>query len=299
MKLYFKHLYPSFEEWREEPFAPWSFKEATLLSVLSFFESHIIEDETFSLKKELDCEVFMDSGAFAATAMGFELDPYEVAEIHSLIKADLIVPLDKIILEEDDQETIERKIEETIHNTEILLDMKPKNSEIIAPLQGLSRAMIERLFDKYRELGITRFALGGVVFQKDLEAALERIRMTRVITEGYFLHIFGRFLHPELLEPIIQTGADSVDGYGYVISSVKGLYIHQGKYKPVMELTAEEFKQCQCSVCQENDLADLQRADSQAQYLLIEHNIQSLIEVKEQFLRKNKGTPGKEVSKEE
>lgn len=293
-RLYFKHLYPSFSEWQTDPFAPWSFQESVLLSVLSFFESRLLSREEFSLQKALDCEIFMDSGAFAATSMGFELDPYEVAEMHALLKADLIVPLDKIILPEDGEQTIQQKIDETIRNTEILLDFKPKGSEIIAPLQGHSPSLLERLFNSYRELGIRKFALGGLVFQSNLEAALARIRLARTITKGYFLHVFGRFLHPELLKAVIATGADSVDGYGYILSSVKGLYIYGEKYRPIMDLTEAQFNRCSCSVCQEVDLSDLQRGDSIAQHRLIEHNIHSLITLKEQFVRTNSPSPTKE-----
>jgi hypothetical protein len=48
---------------------------------------------------------------------------------------------------------------------------------------------------------------------------------------------------------------------------------------------------CSCSACQENLLQDFQRGDDDAQYLLIIHNIQALIQLKEQYIR--------EVKKEE
>ena len=109
-RLYFKHLYPSFPEWQEAPFAPWQFdNEGVLFSIVGFFESTLLQDD-FSLNQSLQCETFMDSGAFAAETMNFSLDPYEVAELHALLKADLIVPLDKIILAEDSDAVIEQKL---------------------------------------------------------------------------------------------------------------------------------------------------------------------------------------------
>ncbi len=36
----------------------------------------------------------MDSGAFTAASMEFQLDPYEVTDMQALLKADYIVPLD-------------------------------------------------------------------------------------------------------------------------------------------------------------------------------------------------------------
>jgi queuine/archaeosine tRNA-ribosyltransferase len=160
-RLYFKHLYSSYLEWQESPFAPWRFDgEGVLFSIVSFLESKLLEED-FSLNESLQCETFMDSGAFAAESMGFSLDPYEVAEMHALLKADLIVPLDRIILAEDSDDLIKQKVAETISNTEILLDFRPKGSEVVGPLQGHSSDIIEEMFEKYRELGIRRSYYGA------------------------------------------------------------------------------------------------------------------------------------------
>lgn len=285
-QLYFKHLLPNFQEWREPPFTPWGFGESAFLSVLSFFESDLLNDETFSLKNALRCQsVFMDSGAYAATSMGFTMDPFEVAEMHALLKADLIVPLDRIILEGDSSEVIAKKIQETIHNTEILLDYQPSGSEVVGPLQGLTPELIEQMFDAYRELGLRKFALGGLVFQSNLNKTLERIKITRKITKGFFLHIFGKFLHPKLLKPVISSGADSVDGYGYILRSVRGFYIHNQNYQSIGEITEDDIQNCICPACKEKDIIDFQRRDRESQYLLIIHNIHSLIQLKNKILK--------------
>jgi tRNA-guanine family transglycosylase len=288
VKLYYKHLYPSMKEWRDKPFAPWSFKEQVLLNVLSFFESNYLEDEDFDLKRELGCEIFMDSGAFTATAMGFELDPYEVAEMQVILKADIIVPLDKVILANDTSEDVNRKISENIRNTEILLDMNPKGSEIIGPLHGFSKEIIQRSYDSYYNLGIRKFALGGIVFEPDFEKNLERMKLVREITGKHHLHVFGKFLHPELLHYLIEMQIDSVDGYGYIFSSLKGQYIVENKYESLADLTDESIKLCSCRSCQENSLQDFLRGDRDAQHLLIQHNITSLNRLKLK-LEKNKG----------
>ena len=277
-------------EWREEPFAPWTFDENVLLSVLSFFETNLIQ-EGFSLKKELSCEVFMDSGAFAAASMGFNLDPYEVAEMQAILKADLIVPLDLVIFEYESEEIARKKIQQTIQNTEILLDYKPKDSEIVAPLQGYSREILEGAFDSFRSLGLSKFAIGGIVFQSNLEETLERIKLARKITNGYSLHVFGKFLHPELLNYLKELQVDSVDGYGYIISSIKGLYIHQDEYQPITELNQESLSLCSCLACQDSTIEDFTRGDKEAQFLLIKHNIESLIKIagRKAVLKENKG----------
>ena len=230
----------------------------------------------------------MDSGAFAAESMGFQLDPYEVAEFHSLLKADLIVPLDRIILATDPQKIVEQKVAETLKNTEILLDYRPNGSEVVGPLQGLSPDLVEKMFFAYRDLGVKSFALGGLVFQEDLFQTIERIKSARKITQGYFLHIFGKFLHPRLLKPIIKLGCDSVDGYGYILNSIRGLYIdfHKQNYTSIAEITETEFDKCSCLACENNSLSDLQRGDEESQYLLIIHNICALIKIKENLYKK-------------
>ncbi|MFQ5980971.1 MAG: hypothetical protein ACE5OZ_22760 [Candidatus Heimdallarchaeota archaeon] len=283
MELFFKSLFPWYQEWLEEPFAPWSFGEGVLLTVLSFFEYSF--DDSFSLRDQLQCPTFMDSGAFSATAMGFALDPYEVAEMHSILKADFAIPLDLVITIEDSEDVIEDKISQTLRNTEILLNFLPSGSEVIGPIQGLTPNIMRRMFDALRELGITKFALGGVVFQSDLSAAIERIQVAREITKGYWLHVFGKFLHPRLLKAIINL-ADSVDGYGYILSSTRGLYIRQAEYQGIGSLSEAQLAECSCSVCSNSEysLIDFQRGDREAQHLLIQHNINALIALKEQYL---------------
>ncbi|MFW9996104.1 MAG: tRNA-guanine transglycosylase [Candidatus Odinarchaeota archaeon] len=279
--LYFKHLYPSFPEWQEDPFSPWIFGEGVLLTVLSFFEKDL--EDSFSLRDILKCEIFMDSGAFSAAAMGFSLDPYEVAEMQALLKADLVVPLDLVITLEDSLDEADQKVAETIRNTEILLDFLPAGSEIIGPLQGLTPELIERMFTEFLNLGVKKFALGGVVFQ-DIKQALERIKIARDITKGYNLHVFGKFLHPKLLKPVMRL-CDSVDGYGYILSSVKGLYIHKREYKAIAGINDDQLAECSCTACRDHSLLDFQRADREAQYLIIKHNISALIALKEQYAR--------------
>ncbi|NHJ41267.1 MAG: hypothetical protein FK731_14640, partial [Asgard group archaeon] len=269
VRLYFKHLYPSVKAWQEPPFAPWSFRENVLLSVLSFFETNFLTNE-FSLKEELGCEILMDSGAFTATAMGFQMDPYEVAEIQAILKADLIVPLDEVVLLGDNEEIVEEKIKNTIHNTEILMDFKPKGSEIIAPLQGFTKEILQKSFDKFHDLGIRKFALGGLVFDPDLERNLKRIKIARELTKKNFFHVFGKFLDPELIKHLVDLNVDSVDGYGYIIASLKGLYIINNRYESLSNLKEDEIEKCDCFVCQNNSYQDLIRGDQESQLLIIQ-----------------------------
>ncbi|MFW9914531.1 MAG: hypothetical protein ACFFGZ_02875 [Candidatus Thorarchaeota archaeon] len=283
MELFFKHLFPYYEEWSETPFAPWAFGEGVLLTVLSFFEYAIDEP----LKRQIQAPIFMDSGAFSAAAMGFSLDPYEVAEMHAILKPDFAVPLDLVVTAEDSPNTAEEKISSTIKNTQILLDFLPPETEIIGPLQGLTREAIERLFHAFRELGITKFALGGAVWQS-LADALDRIRIVREITRGFELHVFGKFLHPKLLRLLFDYQgqaalADSVDGYGYILASVKGLYIHKQEYQPIGRITEDQLSECPCPACSDYSLLDFQRGDREAQHLLIQHNIHALIALKENY----------------
>ncbi|MGC9778831.1 MAG: tRNA-guanine transglycosylase [Candidatus Heimdallarchaeota archaeon] len=283
-KLYYKHLYPSIIEWQDEPFAPWSFKEQVLLNVLPFFESTLLKEE-FSLKKEIGCEIFMDSGAFTAASMGYELDPYEVAEMQALLKADLVVPVDKVVFREDSYRIVNQKIEDTISNTEILLDLKHKTSQVIGPLQGFTKEILEHSFNEFKKLGIQRFAISGLVFESEIKRNMERIALTREITKGYPLHIFGKFLHPELLKLIIDANTDSVDGYGCIIASLKGNYIFNGTYESISDLTDDEIDLCSCSICQENSYENLSRVDKESQHLLIIHNIIALNNLKEELLK--------------
>ena len=286
VRLYFKHLFPSVSEWQEEPFAPWQFPEHVLLSVLPFFESPLLSEE-LSLKKELQCEIFMDSGAFAAAAMGYVLDPFEVAEMQAILKADYVVPLDEVIFEDDSKEEVDRKIALTIKNTQILLDNKAKASTVIAPLQGFSKEALEKMFESYRQLGLEHFALGGVVFQKNYEEALKRIALVREITRGYSLHVFGRFLHPELLKDIISLKVDSIDGFGYIVASIKGLYIKDKQYVQIQGIEQQDLANCHCKACAANTLRDFQRGDKEAQLLLIQHNIASLVKLAIHYQKNN------------
>ena len=285
MQLFFKHLYPSFKEWQEPPFTPWEFGEGVLLTVLSFFESDLfLEEEINAFSDVVRCSVMMDSGAFMADGVGFVLDPMEVVEMHALLKADLIVPLDRIIFEEDSDEVVEQKIEETLANTKLLLDHHIPGSEVVGTLQGFSQEVLERLRDEYRSLGIRYFGIGGLVFQRDLRSTRERILVARELTKGHRLHVFGKFLHPRLMRIPLELGVDSVDGFGYLLSSVKGLYLKATRYTPIREITTADLERCACSACVEHDILDFQRGDEAAQYLLIRHNIHNLINLKHWYM---------------
>lgn len=286
-KLYFKHLYPSLADWRDKPYTPWDFRENVILSVLPFFESSLLVNN-LSLNDEIGCEIFMDSGAFSAASMGFELDPFEVAEMQALLKADLVVPLDKVVFRGDTTNIVSQKINDTITNTEILLDLKHKTSQVVGPLQGFTKDILEYSFNEFKNLGIKKFALGGLVFDSDIEKNMERIALVRGITEGYPLHIFGRFLHPKLLKLVINANADSVDGYGYIISSIKGNYISNGEYKPILDLSDDEIEICPCRICQEHSLEEMSRGDKESKSLLIIHNIIALNNLKEELLKQKK-----------
>ncbi|MHA1974106.1 MAG: tRNA-guanine transglycosylase [Candidatus Hodarchaeales archaeon] len=290
--LYFKHLFPYYEEWSETPFLPWGFSDCTFFSVLSFFECDLNKIEEQSISRIVKTKTFMDSGAFAAASLGIELDPYEIAEMHSILKADLIVPLDKIILQDDPENIVESKIKETIRNTEILLDYNIKRSEVVGPLQGLKPEILERMFLEYKDLGIRTFALGGLVFQESLSQSLERISSAREITESYYLHIFGRFLHPRLLRGIIETGVDSVDGFGYILRSIRGFYIYNGNYTSIGLLQQSQLEECECQACTNSSLDDFQRGDREAQHLLIKHNIEALIKIKDKIIRGGRSDEG-------
>ena len=63
-RLYFKHLLPSYPEWQEVPFAPWQFAEGVLFSIVTFFESDLLQEEDFSLRKTLQCETLKKRLAF-------------------------------------------------------------------------------------------------------------------------------------------------------------------------------------------------------------------------------------------
>ena len=88
-----------------------------------------------------------------------------------------------------------------------------------------------------------------------------------------------------LLKLIIDANTDSVDGYGYIIASLKGNYIFDGTYKSISDLTDNEIDLCSCSICQENSYENLSRGDKESQHLLIMHNIIALNNLKEELLK--------------
>ena len=59
-----------------------------------------------------------------------------------------------------------------------------------------------------------------------------------------------------------------MDGYGYIISSIKGLYIINNKYESITNLEEEDIKKCNCDSCQKNNYQDLIRGDREAQFLI-------------------------------
>ncbi|MFX1250425.1 MAG: hypothetical protein ACFFCZ_02310 [Promethearchaeota archaeon] len=273
------------ERWLLEdapPLYPWPFGEGILFTTYSFqWLSDLICEPNFSLRDLIgsNVSIFIDSGAYSAAAMNITLDVYEINEIHYLLEGDYIVPLDYIIFPSDSKGTIREKVQQTIDNTVSLLEMKSNRSIVIGPLQGNSAETIASMYDRFREIGIDHFAIGGLLF-KPLKEAIKVIEIARQITRGQQLHVFGKFLHPQLLKIPIFSGVDSVDGAAYLAKSLQGWYIDPINYKYTPVSSLEEELVCSCQICRDTSVMDLQRGDFESQLFLIEHNIHKLKEIK-------------------
>ncbi|MFX1561888.1 MAG: hypothetical protein ACFFDP_01085 [Promethearchaeota archaeon] len=305
MELFLKHRIASASPlWHSQVLRHWKYSHLLLIALEVHF--HILHGSPLhkalhqngqSLREYMQLpkrfKILLDSGAFELALPDFAplLDLFsnrDLIEVAALIKPDFVVPLDRIITEEDNQKVRAAKIAQTLqHTKEVLEASQLQGQQIIGPLHGTPEEMLQ-IVDQYRQWGITYFGVGGPVFR-----SLDWIKQTLTSILGTLkppqerLHVFGL--------KTIEVGGDKQElfylrwlmkisrQFGVVLSTDtsrnigrtrRGFYLtKEGRFVHLRDLT---FLDCEEPCCKELDVEKLrqllQENDVKAKMRLFIHN---------------------------
>lgn len=266
-----KNHFCSMNMFREPPLINWTFTKAVLFTAYDIYRSsdfwldeivksgQTLKEGFFELGFPEENTLVVDTGVFEMEAkksgiakeLGIDIDIQlsndQIFEAYQLSGADYYVAPDEIILPTDTNAEIVSKIDVIKNNLINLLDIVPA-SKVIAVIQGHSEDTIDSLFDFYRSLGITCFAMGGVIplyhYDKKL---LEKVLLhVRECTKKYWLHIFG-LPHIGLLKYYLhKIGVDSVDTSAILYITARRRYLIGSRSEQVR---LSNFQECRCEGC--------------------------------------------------
>jgi hypothetical protein len=260
------------ELFREKPLIEWPFTDAILFTAYDVYRSNDFWIDSIvtsgkTLKEALNELGFpkaktlvADTGVFEVEArkagiarelgiqVDIELSNSQIFEAYELSGADYFVAPDEIVLPNEKNESIRRKIRIIERNlTELLEIIHP--SKVIAVIQGHTEAVIDGLFEFYRSNGVSHFAMGGVIplyhFDKTLLGKV--LKYVRRITDGLWLHVFG-LPHLGLLQYYLhEIGVNSVDTSALLYITARRRYLIGSNAEPVRNAL---FEKCGCKGCQ-------------------------------------------------
>ena len=233
------------------------------------------KNERQNLLKELrnknNIKIKCDSGGFQNLTKKKELDQKEVFLIQTKINADIAVQLDYPLLPEASENTNLRRIEKTIKNFELLLNMND-NSSILPTIHGYNEKMLIKSLKGIEDiLGGTpsAVAVGSLVpflFTMDGSAkiggkkkAIEIIMKVREMLPKTFLHVLGAGGTMSYL--LFYLGVDSMDNTGWVkkagygaiqMPGISDRFIYKTEKRRSLdddELALKSWLDCLCPAC--------------------------------------------------
>ena len=270
-----KNHFVSMSMFREKPLIQWPYTDTVLFTAYDVYRSSdfwldSVVKSGMTLKEGLVSfgfpkanKLVADTGIFELEAkkagiaadLGIEvavsLSNDQIFEAYELSGADFFVAPDEIILATDDSASAREKASLIKSNLLSLLEFVPA-SKTIGVLQGIDPRIVESLFDFYREHGVDKFAIGGLLplYHHDKMLFGQVIQHARKLTQGYWLHTFGLPL-PSLIPYYLQdVGMDSVDTSMLLYMTARRRYLAGVSSRPVRLV---DFGSCRCEGCRNLD----------------------------------------------
>jgi hypothetical protein len=266
-----KNHFASVSLFREEPLVRWPYTDTVLFTAYDVYRSSdfwldsvvksgmTLKEGLVSLGFPKDNKIIADTGIFELEAkkagiaadLGIEVAVHltndQIFEAYELSGADFFVAPDEIILATDDNASVIEKTSTIKSNMQDLLKVIPP-SKTIGVLQGIEPKIVANLFDFYKEQGIDKFAIGGLIplYRYDKMLFGQVIRHVRELTQGYWLHTFG-LPTPGLIPYYLQeVGMDSVDTSTLLYLTARKRYLTGVNARPVRLV---DFGSCRCEGC--------------------------------------------------
>lgn len=270
-----KNHFASMSMFREKPLIQWPYTDTVLFTAYDVYRSSdfwldsvvrsgmTLKEGLVSLGFPKANKIVADTGVFEleakkagiAAELGIEvavrLSNDQIFEAYELSGADFFVAPDEIILATDDSASAREKASLIKSNLLGLLEIVPA-SKTIGVLQGIDPRIVESLFDFYREHGVDKFAIGGLLplYHHDRMLFEQVTGHARKLTQRYWLHTFGLPL-PSLIPYYLQdAGMDSVDTSMLLYMTARKRYLAGVNSRPVRLV---DFRSCKCEGCKNLD----------------------------------------------
>lgn len=248
-------------------------------------------------KKEIDylpdnVEVFCDSGGFKYMEKdSVDLDYKKVTQIQG--KFEKAVTLDHPISKDVSDKENKKRQDWTIKTSLNQLDYVEKegfDTELYLSVQGWNKDSLERCINKYEEVGVKRFALGGVskIARNSQEKITELIKhVESLIPNSAKLHILGLNSY-QIIKETYQD-INSIDSshpfFGSAMSNEvmflkdgdiksRRAFLHNKEaYTPPLEKEEVEKWDCNCPACSLDKEKVTVRTDSYSVRIRSIHNL--------------------------
>lgn len=265
------------------------------------------QSEIESLTKSLDLNLMFDSGGYEVQVGNKTFD-----ELYSYLLdyydgnrwGHRYVLPDNVPMSDDDSQTVQKKVDETISATRMCFRRLPDEikENSVAVIQGHTREQISRCIDEYKDLdgltevGFGSFATGGVNGGVNMitNEAFENLRwaVDRAHEHGLSVHAFG-VGGPTSIPLLHEAGVDSFDttswmrtsGYGNVYFPFKGrLNASHRKHRSGNVLTKKELPHLKaetdhrCPFCEDISRLSNNRWDRILHNLIVTHEVVERIE---------------------
>ncbi|WP_435162299.1 hypothetical protein [Halorubrum sp. SY-15] len=258
--------------------------------------------EIESLSKELDLNLMFDSGGYEVQVgkkTFDELYEYLLEYYDENRWGQRYVLPDNVPMSDDDAQTVQKKVDETISATRMCFRRLPEDvrEDSLAVIQGHTREQISRCIDEYKDLdGLTKvgfgsFATGGVNGGVNMitSEAFKNLRWATEIAHehGLSVHAFG-VGGPTSIPLLYEAGVDSFDttswmrtsGYGNVYFPFKGrLNASHRKHRSGNVLTRQELPHLKaetdhsCAFCEHMSRLSNNRWDRILHNLIVTHEV--------------------------
>jgi len=238
-----------------------------------------IIDEGVHKYMGFDGLIAMDSGGFLfMNKKKVNVNPETIIDLYEKSKPNYAVVLDHPLLPNLPPEEINKRLEETLENTKIMLELKQSKNPVLIPvIHGFDKTTIKKYIRKLQDMGdFDVYGLGSLVpfvfsttGNGGIYNLIEIVSLVRALLPDKIIHVFG-VGSALTMHLMFYIGVDSVDTVSWRIKAAYGAiqlpgisdrYITPRKrHKKYASLSKEEEKileKCNCPACRKEGIEGL------------------------------------------
>ncbi len=210
-----KHYMLSNPIFWESSFIEWKYTDTILLTAYDLLRNdrliYLLHSSSTTLKElarengfPKETKIFADSGIFMLEwfklmkGRTFKQDysrimltTEQILEGYKLIDPDFLVAPDEIILPNEPEDSIKRKVANMKTGILKTLNNFPKK-KVVGVIQGVNKEVMDEIYDFEKSQGITTFARGGLIPIKRRNVLYcNTLKYSRQLTVNHTLHAFG------------------------------------------------------------------------------------------------------------